>query len=95
MFRAAVLASILLAAPGVAAAHYQAEPVAKPAESKFVLRDTIWTGGEAGCAAGKSNSRPAIVCAVLAGKVGALRSFSAGGEPLDAAQLEKCNARAD
>ena len=62
MFRAAVLASILLAAPGVAAAHYQAEPVAKPAESKFVLRDTIWTCGEAGCAAGKSNSRPAIVC---------------------------------
>jgi hypothetical protein len=61
-----------------------------------VVRDTIWACGDSGCeAADRSNSRPAIVCEVLVKEVGALRSFSAGGQPLTAGQLEKCNARAN
>jgi hypothetical protein len=94
MFRTAVLAFALAAAPAVASAQYRAEPAAKPAATKFVLRDTVWKCGDAGCAAAESNSRPAIVCARLAREVGTLLSFSAGGKPLNPEELEKCNARA-
>ena len=96
MFRTAILALALTATPAVAGRHYHAQPAAKPEAAKLVLRDTIWSCGDSGCAAAtRSNSRPAIVCAVLVKEVGALRSFSAGGRALSAEQLEKCNARAD
>jgi hypothetical protein len=95
MFRTALVALALVSAPALATSHYQAEPAAKPSEAKLVLRDTVWKCGDAGCAAAKSNSRPTIVCAVLAKEVGALRSFSAGGKPLAADELEKCNSRAN
>ncbi len=96
MFRAASLVLALVATPALASSHYHAQPAAKPAAAKLVLRDTIWSCGDAGCAAAsQSSSRPAIVCEILVKEVGALRSFSAGGQPLTAEQLEKCNARAD
>ncbi len=96
MIRAALLlSSLLLATPVLAAGpHFQAEPVAKPAEAQLALRDTLWRCGDVGCGASESSSRPAIVCAVLAREVGALRSFSVKGEALGAEELEKCNARA-
>ncbi len=90
------LVPLLAAAAPALASHYQAEPAARPAQTKLVVRDTLWQCGDGGCAsASKSNSRPAIVCAVLAKEVGALRSFTAGGRALSAEQLEKCNARAN
>jgi hypothetical protein len=95
MIRTAALALALVASPAFASSHYHAQPVAKPAAAKLVLRDTVWKCGEAGCVGTKSNSRPATVCAVLAKEVGSLRSFTAFGEPLGAEQLEKCNARAN
>jgi len=95
---ALVTSALLLAAsPSHAASggYYTATPVAAPAAVKLVVRDTLWKCGEAGCAASaKSNSRPAIVCQALAGKVGALAAFRAGTEEFDAAALAKCNARA-
>ena len=94
MFRAAILAFALTSAPALASSHYQAEPAAKPAQAKFVVKDTLWRCGDAGCAGGQGNSRPAIVCAALAKEVGVLRSFSAGGTALAAEDLAKCNARA-
>jgi hypothetical protein len=96
MIRSAlILFSLLSATPALAAGpHFQAEPVAASAQPKLALRDTLWKCGAAGCTAAASNSRPAIVCAVLAREVGALKSFSAGGLPLGAAELGKCNARA-
>jgi hypothetical protein len=93
MLRPTILALALVATPALAS-HYQAEPAAKPAAAKIILRDTIWSCTDAGCAAGRSNSRPAIVCEVLVKEVGALKSFSVAGRPLSAAELEKCNARA-
>jgi len=90
-------ALLLAAAPGHAAStgYYAATPVAPPAAAKLVVRDTLWKCGEAGCAASaKSNSRAAIVCQALAGRVGALTAFRAGAEEFDAAALAKCNARA-
>src|SRR3546814_17371368 len=92
LFRAAILTFALAATPAFAA-HYTAEPAAKPVEARFALRDVLWTCGDAGCTGGKSNSRPAIVCAVLAREVGSLTSFRVAGEALTPEQLEKCNAR--
>ena len=93
MLRPAILALALVATPALAS-HYHAQPAAKPEAARLILRDTIWSCGDNGCAAGKSNSRPAIVCEVLVKEVGALRSFSVDGRPLTPQELEKCNARA-
>jgi hypothetical protein len=94
MIRAAILASALVGAPAVAAPLFQAQPETAPAAAKFALRDTLWQCGAEGCVAAKSDSRPAIVCSVLARKVGTLRSFSFKGRALSAEELGKCNARA-
>jgi hypothetical protein len=91
---APLFALAFASAPALAASDYRAEPARAPAETKIVLRDTIWNCTDQGCAAPKSNSRPAIVCALLVKEVGQLRSFSVGGEAMPADQLEKCNARA-
>jgi hypothetical protein len=95
MLKAVVLSLVLLSGPALAAPHYQAEPAEKPAAAKLVLRDIVWTCGTSGCVAGRSNSRPQIVCAVLARKVGSLRSFSSEGIAMGAEELEKCNSRAN
>ena len=99
MVRNALLAlslSVGLIAPAIAAGpHYRADPSAKPAAAKLAVRDTLWRCGDAGCAATQASaSRPAIVCALLVSEVGTLRSFSAGGQPLSAEALAKCNSRA-
>ena len=95
MLRPLIMSLALVGSPAFAEGHYRAEPTAKPALTKIVLRDTIWSCGDAGCAAAKSSSRPAIVCEVLVKEVGALRSFSVAGQPIGPEQLEKCNARAN
>jgi hypothetical protein len=92
MLNAIILAAALTSA---SAPHYRAEPVSTPAETKIVLRDTLWNCRENACVGTKSSSRPAIVCAVLAKKIGPLRSFHAAGEALAPAALQACNARAD
>ena len=74
--------------------HYRAQPATPPVAERLVVRDLMWKCGPAGCAAAKGASRPATECAALVRQVGPLRSFSAGGQPLDAAALEKCNGRA-
>src|SRR5690349_4667490 len=94
MIRSAILASALFAAPALAAPQFAAQPNTAPATAKFVVKDTLWSCGEAGCAAAASNSRPAVVCAALAKEVGLLASFSVKGESLNADELGKCNARA-
>ena len=94
MFRTLILGFALVATPALAAPYFTAEPAAKPAEAKLVLRDTMWKCGDSSCTAGRSSSRPAVVCAVLVKEVGSLRSFTVEGVPLSAEELEKCNARA-
>ena len=82
-----------LSAPALASSHYHAQP-AGPAEARVVAKDVLWKCGDAGCAAGKSNSRPDVICASLARQVGKLSRFSVAGTEFTADQLEKCNARA-
>ena len=93
MMKIAFLGLALAASPALASPAYQAEPLAKPASGRLVLRDIVWKCGEAGCVGGQSSSRPATVCAILARKVGSLRSFAANGSAFGPAELEKCNAR--
>lgn len=92
MLKSAVLVLLMASAP--AAAEYRAEPTAAPATGKFIARDTVWTCGEGACEAAPSNSRPQVVCAAVARKLGTLRTFSVAGEPLSAEELQRCNARA-
>ena len=93
-----LLASLtLFSAPAVAApaaGFYNATPVSAPAVSKAVTRDIVWTCDGQSCSAGASASRAAIVCAVAVRELGPLAGFRAGSDSFDAAQLEKCNAKA-
>ena len=73
---------------------YRAEPASPAAASRLIVKEIVWKCGPGGCIAPQGNSRPAIDCPALVREVGALRSFTVGGQPLDAAALGKCNARA-
>jgi hypothetical protein len=87
------LACLGMAASPGAGAYYRAALAAAP-DARVITRDAVWHCSGSECTAGRSGSRPAIVCARLAHEVGALRSFSADGQPFDAAALESCNRRA-
>ncbi|HUQ14134.1 MAG TPA: hypothetical protein VM055_07655 [Novosphingobium sp.] len=76
------------ASPG----YYQAQLVT-PADSARteVQNGVAWkcAGGE--CRGTEGTSRPEVVCARLARKVGPLTGFAVKGEALDADALAKCN----
>lgn len=95
---ASAVTSVMLLAAAPADAQtggYAAKPAAKPATSRLVVRDTVWTCGEAGCASSsRASSRPAFVCESLVKQVGTLESFSAAGKAFDADALAKCNTKA-
>ena len=94
MLRSAIVLAGLMAAPALASSHFQAEPAVAPIVDRIVARDTIWNRNGPTFEAGKSNSRPAVVCAVFVKQVGALKSFRIAGAPIAADDLQKCNARA-
>ena len=74
---------------------YRAVPVAAVASADTVIADgVLWRCGSEGCVATNATSRPAIVCAQAARKVGKLTSFSVGTQTFDEAALAKCNAKA-
>jgi hypothetical protein len=77
-----------------AGTQYRAEPAAPPAAARLIVKEIVWKCGAGGCIAPQGNSRPAVDCSALVREVGALRSFTVGGQPLDSAALGKCNARA-
>ena len=92
--RLAALAPLALLAANPAASYYQAETAAARTAAQVITRDSVWRCADTHCAAPRSGSRPAIVCALLVREVGALRSFTAQGRPLSADELENCNRRA-
>jgi hypothetical protein len=59
-----------------------------------VVNETLWRCNTNVCTAATANSRPEIVCAQAARKVGKVSSFSYKGTDFDASALEKCNAKA-
>lgn len=72
-------------------AFYRAELAAPAAEPSAVAGGLVWKCSKSTCAAGKGTSRPAIICARLVREVGAVTTFTAGGKPLEAAELARCN----
>ncbi len=68
--------------------------VALKAADKIAVRDVLWNCEGASCVASKATSRPEIVCATAARKIGKLSAFAANGEAFTAEQLDKCNAKA-
>lgn len=75
-------------------AYYRAEFVRPAPAVQMVERDLLWSCEGQTCSAAQSNSRDAIICSTLARRLGALRSFSAGGKTFDDRQLANCNRRA-
>ncbi len=74
---------------------YRAVPATALASNDNVISDgVLWRCGSEGCVATNATSRPAIVCAQAARKVGKLTSFTVGTQPFDEAALAKCNAKA-
>lgn len=74
---------------------YRAVPATAVAANDTVIADgVLWRCGSEGCVATNATSRPAIVCAQAARKVGKLTSFSVGTQAFDEAALAKCNAKA-
>ena len=94
MFRPFLLSLAFLSTPALASGHFEAQPQGQPAQQRFVARDNVWRCGEAGCTSARTATRPALVCASLVREVGALRSFSVGGQAFGAEELENCNRRA-
>ncbi len=73
---------------------YQLVPEAAAPTDTVVVRDVLWKCAGGACTAKPASSRPEIVCASAARKIGRISAFSANGAPFAADQLEKCNAKA-
>jgi hypothetical protein len=73
---------------------YRAELAQAPAAARVAAAGVAWNCAGTTCTAGRSNSRPAIVCARLVREAGPVTSFAVAGEALPADQLARCNAAA-
>ncbi len=95
-FSTAFLLISATTSPAFAAAPmYKLIPATAVASVKsVVVGETLWRCGPTGCVAGQSNSRPAVVCAQAARKVGKIESFTANGAAFTAEELAKCNEKA-
>lgn len=79
-----------LASDGVYYRAVMAQPVKTGTK---VVRGTAWSCKGNVCVAAKSNSRPAIVCQRLAGKVGDVQEFTIEGETIDQDTLAQCQGK--
>jgi hypothetical protein len=96
-FSAAFLMIGAATAPAFAAGApmYRLVPATAVSSAKsVVVGETLWRCGPDGCVAAESNSRPAIVCAQAARKVGRIESFTANGTAFSSEELAKCNEKA-
>ena len=92
---AAATLTLLGAMPALAqGGYYQATPKAEVAKTSFITRSALWKCADGVCTAGKVSERDAVLCEVVARKVGALSAFSAGGTAYSEESLAKCNAKA-
>lgn len=96
---AALAASAVLLTPVAGHAqgpggYYAATPVVAPSKTMLITSGTVWRWQDTAYTANKGPQRPAIMCELVAQRAGKLSAFTAGGQPLDGAALDKCNARA-
>lgn len=88
----------LLAAAGVSAEPadgvYVATPVAAPASSVLMTRDTAWNVRDGAFVTVDAPLREMAACQLVARGAGQLSGFTANGKAFDTAQMESCNAKA-
>lgn len=97
-----ILASIAAASvalvgtvPAVAqTGYYTATPKGEVAKMSFITRSALWKCADGVCSASKVAERDAVLCEVVARKVGTLSAFSVGGTAYNEDSLSKCNAKA-
>ncbi len=92
----APLALVIAAGAAQAAptGYYAATPAAAPAKSSLMTRDTPWRLQGGTYVADRAPERADVLCQLVAGRVGQLSAFSAGGASFDADALARCNAKA-
>ena len=74
---------------------YRLTPVAAlSAASTVIVNETLWSCSGTSCTAASATSRPGIVCAQAARKVGKIAAFTANGTEFTAEELAKCNTKA-
>ncbi|MES2336868.1 MAG: hypothetical protein V4537_02085 [Pseudomonadota bacterium] len=77
-----------------AGGYYVATPKGEIAKTSFITRSALWKCADGVCSAGKVAERDAVLCEVVARKVGALSAFTVAGTAYGEESLAKCNAKA-
>jgi hypothetical protein len=92
----AATATLFIVAPVQAqtVSYYVAVPAAQATKATLITRSTPWVLRGNAYLAARAPERTLVLCQTLARSVGKLQSFTAGGTPLDAETLDKCNTRA-
>ena len=95
----ATIAAATLTLSGTAPAmaqsgYYRATPKTEVAKASFITRSALWKCADGVCTAGKVAERDAVLCEVVARKVGGLSAFTVGGTAYGEESLAKCNAKA-
>ena len=95
----AILASAAaLAAAGASAqpadGAFIATPVAAPAKTVLMTKDTAWSFRNGAFVTVDAPMKDMVACQLVARSAGQLSGFSAHGTAFDAAQLSECNSKA-
>ncbi|WP_326525587.1 CC_3452 family protein [Sphingomonas sp.] len=92
---AAASLALLGAAPALAqgGAYYTATPKSAVTKSSVVTRTALWKCADGLCTAPKVSERDAVLCELVAQRVGGLSAFTVGGTAYGDDALAKCNAR--
>lgn len=90
----ALFGGTALTAQTRAGAYYNATLATAVESQRTIAGSLVWNCNGTSCTAARGTSRPAIVCARLVRELGPVTGFTANGEALDAAAIERCNAAA-
>ncbi|MFM7404048.1 MAG: CC_3452 family protein [Erythrobacter sp.] len=71
--------------------YYSATLAAPASEARVVAGGVAWSCDGTTCVAGKASARPLRVCRGLNHKFGEVASFKVLGNPIEDAELAKCN----
>lgn len=88
------LSTLAAAAPSLAAAPTIEAQLASPADGRIITRSGAWACTDAGCTTRSAESRPAVMCELLAKEAGRIETFAVDGVAFDADKLAKCNRKA-
>ncbi len=83
------------ATPAFAGASVYRMVAVSPVEAtRIIVKDSLWSCDGNSCVASNVTSRPVVICAAAAKKIGQIESFTVNGVALSADELAKCNAKA-